>query len=215
MKFPPYRELIKEVISVVPEGNCSVADLGAGTGNVANVLLEHGHRVTSIEDNLGMLDQFGTKQFDTERVKLIKASVEHLEFIPPDSFDAVVMVNVFYALDHPLECLRSIHRILKQDGVLGFSTTHRETDLNPLLNAIEGELEKTGQLEKLSSDWDTVYKVNKSLEKTIVRRHTRDEIREMVDLAGFDVIKDVPAAYEGAVMIIHARKRDPLIESGR
>lgn len=205
--FGPYRTLIEDVVSVVPDSNLSVADLGSGTGNVTKSLLERGHRVTAIEDNLGMLDRFAAKQFDPERVQFIKSSVEHLEFVAPRSFDAVVMVNLLYALDHPLECLHSVHRMLRPGGVLGLSTTHRETELDPLLNSIRADLEKTGRLTRCAQDWDTVYKVNKTLERTVVRRHTRDEIREMVGLAGFDIIKDVPATYEGSVMLIHARKR--------
>lgn len=206
LEFPPYHTLIDDVISVVPSGNLSVADLGAGTGNVTAALEKHGHRVTAIEDNLGMLDRFAAKGFDPEVTKLIKASVEHLEFLPHESFDAAVMVNVLYSLDHPLECLRSVHRILRPGGVLGLSTTHRETKLDRLLNSIEAELKNRNLLESLASDWETVYNVNRNLEQNVVRRYTCDEVREMLALAGFEIIKDVPSTYEEAVMLVHARK---------
>src|SRR5262245_63868775 len=60
-KFPPYKTLIEDVIAVVPKGNLSVVDLGAGTGNVTRALLDRGHRVTAIESNLGMLDRKSTR----------------------------------------------------------------------------------------------------------------------------------------------------------
>ena len=134
--------------------------------------------------------------------------VEHLDFLPSESFDAAVMVNVLYALDRPQECLRSVQRILKPGGVLGLSTTHRETNLDPLLEQIEAELRRVGKLEKYAKDWDTVRQVNKELERTVVRKHTREEVREMVTLAGFEITKEVASTYEGAVMLLHARKTE-------
>ena len=105
-------------------------------------------------------------------------------------------------------CFATRSNGLRPGGVLGLSTTHRETDLDPLLKAIEVTLESEGLRTKFAADWDTVYKVNKSLEKNLVRRYTRDQVREMIQLAGFQIIKDVPSTYEGAVMLIHARKPD-------
>lgn len=207
LKFPPYEQLIRDVVSVVPSGSMSVADLGCGTGNVTKILLEKGHRVTAIEDNLGMLDRFASKNYNPESTKLIKSSVLHMGFLPAESFDAAVMVNVLYSLDDALGCLRNVYRILRPDGVLGLSTTHRDTNLDPLLNSIEETLKLKELREKLASDWETVYKVNKSLEKTVVRRYTRDQWREMLILAGFEITKEVSSTYEGAVMLIHARKR--------
>lgn len=207
LQFPPYKQLIDDVVSVVPDGNLAVADLGCGTGNATQALVKRGHRVTAIEGNLGMLDGFAAKRFDPEVTRVVKASLDHIDFVPSGSFDAVIMVNVLYALEHPLECLRSVHRILRPNGVVGLSTTHRDTNLDPLLDSIKARLEENGQAGQLASDWETVYKVNKGLESSVARRHTRGEIIEMVGLAGFDIIKDVPSTYEGAVTVLHLRKR--------
>lgn len=212
-RFPPYLQLIEDVMAVVTDPNQAVLDLGCGTGNVTASLVKKGHRVTAIEDNLGMLDRFAAKDFSSEQVKLIKASVEHLDFLADKTYDAAVMVNVLYALGNPTACLRSIHRVLRDGGVLGLSTTHRETDLTPLLRGIKAELVKIGKFEKLAADYAAVEKVNRQLETSIVRRHTREQVKDMVRLAGFDIIREVPAAYEGAVMILHARKRDESSDS--
>jgi ubiquinone/menaquinone biosynthesis C-methylase UbiE len=190
----------------MPEFSTSVLDIGAGTGNASAILSERKFRVTAIENNVGMLDRFVAKRFDPENVKLIKSSVEHLDFLEPEAFDAAVMVNVLYALDHPVDCLRSVWQALRPNGVLGLSTTHRETSLDPLLKAIEKELKQIGKFEELAAEWENVHTINKRLEDTIVKRHTREQIRDMVKLAGFEIISEIPSAYHGAVTIIHARK---------
>jgi ubiquinone/menaquinone biosynthesis C-methylase UbiE len=207
LKFPPYKTLIEDVIAVVPKGNLSVVDLGAGTGNVTRALLDRGHRVTAIESNLGMLDQLAEKNFDEKRVKVIKCAMQHLDCINDDTFDAAVMVNVLYAVSEPLKCLHDIHRILRKDGVLGLSTTHRETNLDTLLGRIETELKSINQMDALADDWNAVYNVNRTLESNVLRRYTRDDIKDMVRTAGFDILKENASTYCDAVMLLHAKKR--------
>jgi ubiquinone/menaquinone biosynthesis C-methylase UbiE len=208
LKFPPYKTLIDDVIAVVPKGNLSVVDLGCGTGNVTRALLDRGHRVTAIENNLGMLDQLAEKNFDDKKLKVVKCAMQHLECIPDNTFDAAVMVNVLYAVDQPLKCLHDVHRILRKDGLFGLSTTHRESNLDSLLARIEDELKAANKLSALASDWNAVYTVNRTLESTVLRRYTRDDIKDMVRTAGFDIIRENSSTYCDAVMLLHAKRRD-------
>ncbi len=205
--FPPYHQLIREVADVVPEGPLDVLDLGAGTGNGTQLLAERHHRVTAVENNLGMLARFRAKDFDRLRVNLVKTSVEHLECLEANQFDAAIMVNVLFAVSDPLDCLQEAARLLKPGGVLGFSTTHSQTRLDPLLMRIRQHLEETGQYNDLKSDFAKVEEANRQIEKSIALRHTRDEYREWTRQAGFEILREVPETYEGAVMLIHARKR--------
>ena len=46
----------------------------------------------------------------------MKTFVEHLDRVSSAKFDAAVMVNVLYAVEDPLKCLRGIHRILYYSG---------------------------------------------------------------------------------------------------
>lgn len=206
-EFPPYQQLIQDVISVVPGPACQVADLGAGTGNVTQALLAGGHRVTAVEQNPGMLARLRLKDFPAGRVHVVRSSVERLRCLGEQSFDAVVMVNVLYAVNDPLQCLQEVARLLRPGGTLAFSATHSETRLDPLLDAIEHWLIETDRYERLKHDYEVVRKSNKQIERDIARRHTRDEYRQWVECAGFDIIKDVPDTYEQAVMLVHARKR--------
>jgi ubiquinone/menaquinone biosynthesis C-methylase UbiE len=207
LEFPPYKKLIDDIIAVVPERPRSVVDLGAGTGNVTRALLDAGYVVTAVENNLPMLNRLRSKLRGESSLTVVKSSVENLSGFSAQSFDAAVMVNVLYAVDEPLSCLQEVHRILKPQGVLGFSTTHSEIDLDPLLASIKARLEEIGKYDELADDYKVVYDLNKAIEKGIAKRYTRDEYRDWVRAAGFEIIKDVPNTYEDAVMLIHARKK--------
>ncbi len=204
--FPPYRKLIADVIGVVPPAAHKVADLGAGTGNVTKELTAHGHRVTAVENNQGMLDKLREKHFTSAQVSVVKGSVQGLELLPDESFDAAVMVNVLYAIEDPLGCLENVCRILKRGGMLGLSTTHAETRLSPLLASIKNHLQTSSRWNQLSGDYQALEEANRHLELTIARRYSRDQYREWVRQAGFEIVNEIPSTYEGAVMVIHARK---------
>jgi ubiquinone/menaquinone biosynthesis C-methylase UbiE len=206
--FPSYWTLIQDVTAVLPDRSCHVADLGAGTGNVTRVLLEKGHRVTAVENNLGMLDRLGTKSLGRGMLTIVKASIENIECLKDNVFDGVVMVNVLYAVDDPLHCLAEVFRILKPGGVLGFSTTHRDTNLDELLRAIKTSLTKAGTYAQLINDYDILCRVNRDIEKKIARRHDRAEYRRFVETTGFEVTQFTESTYHNAVMLVHARKAD-------
>jgi ubiquinone/menaquinone biosynthesis C-methylase UbiE len=203
--YPKYQQLLQDVISVIPSDEMKVADLGAGTGNVTAALLLGKHRVTAVENNMGMLDRFRHKGFSSESVTVVKASVENLDMLDNESFDAAVMMNVLYAVGDPLGCLRAIHRILKPGGVLALSTTHAGVTLDPLLNDIKKSLQNQGLYSALADDYMRVYQVNKHIELTIARRHSRDAYLNWVRDAGFSVKREEDT-YEGAVMLVHAQK---------
>lgn len=208
LKFPEYGKLIAAVTAVIPSGSRAVADLGAGTGNVTAALLKAGHRVTAVESNLAMLERLRAKHLDATHLTVVKSSVEHLSFLKACSFDAVVMMNVLYAVEDPLACLREASRLLKPGGALGLSTTHAGTQLDPLLNAIRNYLRDAGLFDALASDYERLYDINKHIEKTIARRHSVEEYCRWVQDAGFEILKTDPTAYYGAVVVIHARKID-------
>lgn len=210
-RFPPYAKLIDDVVAVVPEGGRTVIDLGSGTGNVVANLLKGNNRVTAVESNLSMLEKLRERHFNPISVTIVKGSVDYLDALDPNlrgAFDAATMVNVLYAVDAPLDCLQSIFRLLKPGGFLAFSTTHSETRLDGLLDSIKTALKDAGKYDSLANDYERLYEANKDIERTIALRHSRDDYRGWVKAAGFQIIKDVPSTYEGAVMLIHALKPD-------
>lgn len=206
LEFPPYHKLLEEVTAVIPEGSLSVADLGAGTGNVTKMLLKAGHRVNAVESNMAMLDRLRSKNLETSHLKVTFASVDRLYSLREGAFNAAVMVNVLYAVDDPLACLREIHRILKPGGVLGFSTTHTGSNVPYLLAQIQAHLKKIGKDKELADDFERIREVNEYIDKTIARRHSAEDYCQWVRTAGFEITRQVDSTYEGAVMLVHARK---------
>jgi SAM-dependent methyltransferase len=214
LNYPDYGELIGKVIDVVSGEHESVVDLGAGTGNVTKALLGRGHRITAVENTYAMLDRLRSKGFEPDRVKVVKSSIEHLSTLGNNSFDAAVMVNVLYAVDDPLCCLQGINRILKQDGVLGFSTTHRHVELQTLLGDIKAKLQQAGIFDRLADECERVLEANRRLEP-IARRYPKEQYLEWVELAGFEVTRVLPSEYQGAVMVVHARKAREMESNSR
>ncbi len=207
-KFAPYNQLIDDVISVVPNENLVVGDLGAGTGNVTKKLVAKGCRVVSIENSLGMLDRLTQKTWGDPNVNVVKASIENLGFLNNSFLDAVVMVNVLYAVDDPIGCLREVNRMLRPGGVVGMSTTHRDTKLDELLTAIEGDLkEREAEYPDWPGDFALLEQINRDIEVSIARRHTRESYRQFFEVAGFEISRVVDSTYHNAVMVIHAKKK--------
>jgi ubiquinone/menaquinone biosynthesis C-methylase UbiE len=207
LSFSPYLQLIKDVLAPIAPDASDVLDVGAGTGNVTKALLKRGLRVVALENNLPMLEKLHAKNLENAGGRLIinKSSAENMEAIEPNSFDAVVAMNVLYALNDPPAFINKVAQVLRPRGIFSFSTTHSETDLDPLLSAIEKQLRKEGTYVANEAHFKRVYEVNKSLENTIVKRYTSEEYISWVEAAGFEIIKIIPHAYEGAVMIVHAR----------
>ena len=208
MAFPPYMKLIDDLVAAVPPGRQAVVDLGAGTGNVSAALLAGGHTVTAVESSAVMVDRlrFLARKMRGAALTIVQATVEDLSALANGAFDAAVILNVLFAVNDPLACLRGVQRILKPGGVLAFSTTHAEISLDLLFASLKDWLVATGQYEARSADYQLVRDLNKRLENSIAKRYTRDEYRDWTQAAGFEIILDAPSTYEDAVMLIHARK---------
>ena len=124
---------------------------------------------------------------------------------PEAFFDAVVMVNVFYALDEPERCLEEIYRVLKPGGILALSTSHSETDLDKLFAAIRGSLAAKGVLGRLQSAVDDAEDRNQEMLERILR-FTRQQVVDLLTAAGFEILKRTDSSYADAVMILQAGK---------
>lgn len=107
-----WRDIFKEI---APEP-LDVLDVGTGTGFVALILAELGHRVTGIDWSATMLDQAREKaQNEGLDITFIEGEIENLPF-PDASFDLVVARHVLWTLALPEQALAEWHRVLRPKG---------------------------------------------------------------------------------------------------
>jgi len=205
-EFSLYQGLITEVLQGIPPDAKRVLELGAGTGNVTRKLLQRNLRVTAVENNPIMLEKMSAKRLEQSgRLNVLINSAENLDLAEERNFDAVVAVNLVYALDDPMACFRKVAQSLKRGGVFTFSTTHAETHLDSLLAAIECELKEKGTFRVKEEHYRRIVAVNKHIEYTIARRYSREQYIAWLEQAGFEIMYNAPS-YKDAVIVVHARK---------
>lgn len=95
-----------------------VLELACGTGEVTNLLLSLGHKVTAIDFAEAMLTVAKAKHADKgDRVHFLLADAEHT-LLPHAGFDAIVCRHLVWTLTSPPAALREWHRLLKPGGQL-------------------------------------------------------------------------------------------------
>jgi ubiquinone/menaquinone biosynthesis C-methylase UbiE len=208
-RFTDYNELVDLVVSKVGDAPLCV-DIGAGTGNGTLKLLQtlSSRQVWAVESNEMMLQCLRQKVgTDSERLTVIKDDVVRLGALryQNDYFDAAVMINVLYAVQDPLECLRQASRILKPGGVLVLSTPHRDTDVKKVLTKLREVLQSKGVFESLAEEFETARHVHKKLDH-LIHRDTKEEIRSYIEKAGLEIRDWRDSEYADAVVLVTAVK---------
>lgn len=113
----------------------SVADIGAGTGNLSIMLLERGLSVTSVEPNDAMRE-IGIERTKGKNIKWVRAiGVEST--LESNSFDWVTFGSSFNVMDRH-SALKETHRILKNDRYFSCMWNHR--DLSDPIQEIAEEI---------------------------------------------------------------------------
>jgi SAM-dependent methyltransferase len=205
-EFSLYQELIRQVIQGIPSDAKRILELGAGTGNVTKALLQRNYRVTAVENNPLMLEKMSAKKLEnTGRLNVVINSVENLDLVEETNFDAVVAVNLVYALEDPFACFRKVARTLKRGGVFAFSTTHSETSLDALLESIQTELRNEGTFNAKEEHYHRVVAINRDIECVIAKRYSREQYVAWLEEAGFEILHNF-SSYKDAVIVVHARK---------
>jgi ubiquinone/menaquinone biosynthesis C-methylase UbiE len=120
-----------------------VADIGAGTGMLADVFLENGNRVLAVEPNSDM--RFACEQLHgcMNRLRIIEGAAEATT-LPPDSVDLVCVGRAFHWFDVD-RAMDEFRRILKPDGWFVSIAFGRSQDGRPENVAIEALLQSLAQ----------------------------------------------------------------------
>ena len=207
--FTDYNELVSLVVSQVGDA-ALCADLGAGTGNATLKLLQtrSDRQVWAIESNENMLQYLKQKvAAHLARLTAVKDDVVRLGALRYQNnyFDAALMINVLYAVQDPMACLRQAHRILKPGGVLALSTPHRETDVKKLLSKLRTVLQSKGLFKSLAEEFQTVKLVHEKMDH-LIHRDTKAEIRGYLQNAGFEIQDWRDSEYADSVVVVKAVK---------
>jgi ubiquinone/menaquinone biosynthesis C-methylase UbiE len=207
--FTDYNELVDLVVSQLGDAQLC-ADLGAGTGNATLRLLEKNpsRHIWAIESNEMMLQYLKQKVgAHLGRLTAIKDDVVRLGALryQNDYFDAAIMINVLYAVEDPLECLRQACRILKPGGVLVLSTPHRDTDVKKVLKKLRDVLQSKGLLESLAEEFETAKLVHEKMDH-LIHRDSKEDIQRYVGEAGLEICDWRDGEYADAVVVVTAVK---------
>lgn len=110
--YPP--EAVAWILGVAGRPVRDVADVGAGTGVLTQVVADLGYRVSAFEPDEGMLAQL------RRRAPSVAAELARAEALPveDDTFDALVVGQAFHWFDAPAASTE-FRRVLRPDGVLG------------------------------------------------------------------------------------------------
>jgi ubiquinone/menaquinone biosynthesis C-methylase UbiE len=102
-----------------------VADVGAGTGMLAEVFLEAGHRVLAVEPNAEMLEACRTLATQQPKLEVVEGSAEATT-LPDASVDLIAVGRAMHWFDWP-RAHREFARILRPGGwVLNASNGHSD-----------------------------------------------------------------------------------------
>ena len=123
----------------VPEG-AVVADVGAGTGMLAEIFLEAGHRVIAVEPNGEMLEACRALSAHQPALQVVQGQAESTT-LPDASVDLIAVGRAMHWFDWP-RAHREFARILRPGGwVLVATNGHRDSGA-PVSNRLSEILRK-------------------------------------------------------------------------
>ena len=172
-----HQQFIQEFLGILPP-NGRILDAACGSGRYLPFLLEKGHSILGIDQSQGMLDRARAK---FPGVPFEKIGLQEMAY--REVFDGAICMDAMENLppeDWPL-VLRNFHRALKKDGYLYFTAeTLENADENGVRQAFE-RFQQAG-LPIVYGEWP---------DEEVYHYHpTRQQVRDWVQEAGFEIIKD-------------------------
>src|SRR5262249_20799009 len=188
--MPYYREVVdrhRAALTATAPG--PLADLGAGTGNLAEVLISTGRPVTVVDNSRAMLDKLRSKSALAaeigKRLTVIEASAECLPMITAASFAGVSILLALFDMRAPEQALDTAVRILRPGGTLVVTELKRCFQLAPILKECERHLRAIGRYDELAEDLHRVIKSNRQLAPGSLSRFRAESVLESLTAHGF------------------------------
>ncbi len=95
----------------------TILDYGCGTGILSYVLVSAGHKVTSMDVDLGPLSLVQESIDFPNSIKYIESDIRSTN-IPKDSFDVICALDVLEHIEYRGEYINHFKRLLKTNGVI-------------------------------------------------------------------------------------------------
>lgn len=131
---------LRDELGVAPDWR--VADIGAGTGISAKLLLDAGHAVIAVEPNAAMRDAAVAWLGDNPRFRAIDGRADATD-LPDGSIDLVTAAQAFHWFD-PEAVRTEFRRILRPRGLAAIWWNSRRLRGTPFLEGYETLLQRYG-----------------------------------------------------------------------
>jgi len=109
-----YASWVSALRSVLPAQSARVLDVGTGTGFVARIAAELGHRVTAIDLSEAMLKASAVRDSELDVTFVVGDAVKPA--FPVGSFDAIVSRSLLWTLREPERAFRNWYELLSPGG---------------------------------------------------------------------------------------------------
>jgi ubiquinone/menaquinone biosynthesis C-methylase UbiE len=188
--MPHYREVVERhgaALATTAPG--PVADLAAGTGNLAELLIGMGRTITAVDNSRAMLDKLRSKSALAAeiggRLTLIEANAEFLPMIAGASFVGVSILLALFNTREPERGLDTAVRILQPGGTLIVTDLKQCFRLEPILEECGRHLRAIGRYDELAEDLDRVIMSNHQLAPGSLSPFRAESVLESLAARGF------------------------------
>jgi 2-polyprenyl-3-methyl-5-hydroxy-6-metoxy-1,4-benzoquinol methylase len=213
--FVEYQRLAEAVADSVDTAR-TVLDAGTGPGHLARLLAGRGKNVVALDSNDSMLccayqncaTELQDHQIEIHKVNLESASAKELSnvcgehFRPP--YDAVVMLNVFYAISDKPALLRFLRSVMKPGATLSITGPNEDLDLSRLFNDVHAG-------DPRPDDERLFQHVNRRMFAQGLLKQSLSETSKLLLDAGFEIQRTDTTLFSGqGVLFVATMQPDPL-----
>jgi ubiquinone/menaquinone biosynthesis C-methylase UbiE len=166
-----------EFLNLAPAQNGNplvrLLDVGCGPGHVTRALARRGYDATGVDRSVRLL-QIARRNARREglQTKFERSSSNMLPFAD-SSFDCAIATGVIYWVEHPLETLREMVRVVRPGGAISTLDPHASMSI-PRVRAYNSEHQLNRRDSRKMTAWATSAEFNRRFEEPDLRKLLTD-----------------------------------------